>query len=164
MNDRTIFFSDSSFDPGSKSGVAGFLMVRESDVADSPRQAPSVQTSVILGTTCSRLEVESVLVVLHRIRELSLAGQAVIYTDCKTVVELPGRRIRLESGGYVGKSSGKILANADLYKIFFSLIDELSPVFIWIKGHRETRLNDNFDNLFSIVDKSTRKELRKIIG
>lgn len=164
MSDKSIFFSDSSFDPGSKSGVAGFIVVQDSDVAATQAQPPSVQTSIFHGTTCSRLEIESVLIVLHKIREMSLAGQAVVYTDCKTVVELPGRRTRLEFNGYIGKSSGKTLSNADLYKSFFILIDELSPVFIWIKGHRETRLKHSFDNLFSIVDKATRKELRNIIG
>lgn len=159
-----LFFTDSSFDPGSKSGVAGFMMVEETGLEAAVLAPPEIALTTFQNTSCTRLEIESVLIVLQKIEALKLSGRSEVYTDCKTIIELPGRRLKLEAGDYVGKASGKILNNADLYRVFFHLQDHLRPNFVWVKGHKAPDLRNSRDHLFAAVDRATRRTMREIIG
>ena len=85
-----------------------------------------------------------------------------IVSDCKTIEDLPSRRDRLEKCAYKSNRTGELLSNADLYKKYFLLYDEIKPEIIRVKGHSASRQHTIIQRLFSHVDKTTRAELRAL--
>ena len=161
---KYYIFSDASFDPRSRIGIAGIMLL--SDLDSLPEKLP-IQSKIIKDTTCTRLEMEAIiwsllavgdLIKQHGIADLEL------YTDCKTAVDLPRRRENLEAKQFRSNKTGELLSNADLYKKFFLLCDMLKPKVMWIKGHMPSKEQNHIDRLFSEVDKATRNELRRIIS
>jgi hypothetical protein len=54
--------------------------------------------------------------------------------------------------------------NHDLYREFFRVIDELDCEFVKVTGHQPTRKKDKIHRLFTLVDRASRKALRKYRG
>ncbi|MES2769898.1 MAG: RNase H family protein [Bdellovibrionota bacterium] len=87
------------------------------------------------------------------------SASVTLYTDCQTVAGLIGRRDKLEKTNFISQAKQTPLANADLYKEFYKIYDQLHPEIIWVKGHtssKDTKIKKNF----STVDKEVRKALR----
>jgi len=129
-----------------------------------------VHTKLFANMTNTRLELITVLWAFSHFKnnfhekkaDISYYPDIVIISDCKTISDLPSRRHRLEKGGYKSKRTGKLLTNADLYKKYFLLHDEIKPEIIWIKGHASSRHHNVIQSLFSHVDKTTRARLREL--
>ena len=57
-------------------------------------------------------------------------------------------------------SKGSQIKNHELYKDFYMKVDILDCEFIKVKGHKKTSVKNEIDEIFTIVDKATRKALR----
>ena len=106
-----------------------------------------------------RAEIRGVITALNAAPK---SASVTLYTDCQTVTELIGRRDKLEKTNFISQTKQTPLANADLYKEFYKIYDQLHPEIIWVKGHtssKDTKIKKNF----STVDKEVRKALRLAI-
>lgn len=78
---------------------------------------------------------------------------AILYTDCKNFVDLIGVR----------QYDAKLIhhRNYGFYKNLIELITHNRVQVVWVKGHskKELKVND-YDVIFSVVDKQTRKLTR----
>ena len=166
-----LIFCDSSFDPKSKRGVGGMLLLSCNELSSQIAiEDLRVRTRVFTAATSTRLEILTVLWAFSLFKKKFPAGRAnnphgsdiTIISDCKTISDLRSRRDRLQEAGFKSKKSGKRLSNADLYKKYFLFYDEIKPEIIWLKGHASSRYHDVIQSLFSHVDKTTRARLRGI--
>lgn len=80
--------------------------------------------------------------------------------DDLSIVGLQNRKEKLEANDYKS-STGKTINNYELYKLFFEKIEKLDIDFIKIKGHKKNSLKDELDTIFNLVDKASRRALRK---
>jgi len=171
INPDYVLLCDSSFDPKSKRGVGGRLLLSRSELSSQIVISDlKVQTKLFSNMTNTRLECTTVLWALRHFKNnfhqqkanTSYYPDLVIISDCKTILDLPLRRHRLEKGEYKSKRTGKLLSNADLYKKYFLLYDEIRPEIVWLKGHSASRHHNVIQSLFSHVDKTTRAGLREL--
>jgi ribonuclease HI len=111
------------------------------------------------NTSSVRLELETLLWAVKEIGQS--ADNIFVYTDSQNIMTLPGRRRGLEKNNYhSGKS--RPLKNADLYIEFFRMLEKVNPVFIKVQGHMASDKKDNIDKLFTLVDRESRRALRKL--
>ena len=157
---KLAIFTDASFDPASKCGVVGAVIIDENVVATDIR--PVVETKVFRNTTNTRLELQAILWALKKIRNHNRNIPVTLYTDCKTAVDLPKRRTKLESRKFK-TVKGLDLNNGDMYIRFFSLFDEIMLKIIWVKGHKPSPTQNAHEKILSLVDKTTRRSLREMI-
>lgn len=88
-----------------------------------------------------------------------------IYTDCQSLCDLLTRRKeKLEQSNFMTRS-GKVHANAELYKELFVMTNKFHINISKIKGHtsKSQRLTLP-EKIFAIIDKLSRKELRAMVG
>lgn len=156
---KHTIYSDISFSPQTKSGVAGFIHVKN-EKSTSSINSSNVHIKHFQNTTCTRLEIEGLIWAIQTTKDLESNSEITIYTDCKTITNLPKRRVRLEKENFKSKSTGLLLSNRDLYIKFFSLFDSLQINLIWTKGHKPQKEKNEAERLFSIVDKTTRRVMR----
>ena len=83
-----------------------------------------------------------------------------LYTDCQNIIDLPGRRERLEQNNYFS-SKNKRLNNYELYQGFFRLTSRINYTLVKVVGHRVSSNKDAIDRLFTLVDKASRRALRE---
>lgn len=146
------------------------LLSRNELSSQIPIKDLRVITGLFANVTSTRLELITVLWALNifiksfpeRRANIPYYSDIRIITDCKTISDLPSRRDQLQKAGFKSKRSGKPLSNADLYKKYFLLHDEIKPEIIWLKGHSSSRYHDVVQSLFSHVDKTTRASLREL--
>jgi ribonuclease HI len=159
ISSQYLIFSDVSFDPGSKSGLAGVTSFVHHPNALFPEN-PIIRTKAFDRTNCSRLELQSIIWALSDLQPMELKMPIALFTDSQTACDLPARRPRLEAANFRNKGSGNPLSNGDLYREIFLLMDDLNVTFNWIKGHKPRSQHDDSDRIFSMVDRLTRKKLR----
>jgi len=155
-------FSDISFDPQSRCGVAGILVLEDSKLSAFD-DSLSVHLTYYQNIACTQLEISSVIAAMKVVNKEHL-GKVSIYTDCKSAIDLPGRRAKLEAAGFITKAKGEEHAHAGLYREFFKLLDQTVPDFNWIKGHKPEADRSVIDSYFSLVDKACRTALRRYIA
>ncbi len=146
-------YADASYSPSYKKAVAGYLIIG----ADFDSV---VETKVLDEVTNIRAELVGVLWALESI---SSEYAIHLYTDCKAVYDLPGRRRKLEAGGFVSLRTGRPLANGELYRRFLQVYDERQPEISWVAGHKPSHERNDEDAHFRLVDKTVRKVLRQQI-
>jgi ribonuclease HI len=147
---KVDIYTDASFSKALGLGIIGYLMF-----------APE-KTFTILKIKESnniRAEIKGVIAALSAAPKLS---QVTLYTDCQTVTGLLDRREKLEKTNFISQTKLAPLANADLYKEFYKIYDQVQPKIIWIKGHIANKDSDIKKN-FSFVDKEVRRSLREAI-
>ena len=160
---KYFIFSDASFDPRSRIGIAGVWIL--ADLLQASQNENSIQTKIFYETNCTRLELESILWSFDLVREAGrLEIEVEIFTDCKTAVDLPARRARLESRNFLSQKTQLPLNNADLYQEFFKTYDTFAPKLHWIKGHKPLQNQNEIERIFSAVDKETRRQLRELLS
>ena len=86
----------------------------------------------------------------------------VIYTDCQNIIGLKERRKKFEKNNYM-TSKAVLIKNHELYKDFYKRLDILDCELIKVKGHKKTTIKNKIDEIFTLVDRATRKALRKTI-
>ncbi len=151
-------FTDGSYDPVTKMGCGAYIAVSDTDV--SPELlCGQAKLRGFENTTSVRLELETLLWAFNEIGQIT--GRIIVYTDSQNITTLPERRKRLEKNNY-HSGKGRLLNNADLYMEFFRLTERLNPVFVKVQGHMTFKKRDDIDKLFSIVDRETRRALRKL--
>ncbi len=159
-------YSDASFDKKSNTAVLGYVIVESEE---SHLKIPIKPSDIVLikeqEDNNIRAEFKAAILGLDIVyKELKKTNQlnelVTLYTDCQTISSLSDRRIKLEKNNFIASSSGKILNNADLYKEFYNIYDQLNLEIIWLKGH-DKKSNMNFiKSNFAVLDKSVRSKLR----
>jgi ribonuclease HI len=155
--DTFYLFTDGSVNTTTKIGYGAYLVV--SDLTTSIEIAKSrIKLNRFEDTSSSKLEIQTLLWALG-IVEVS-NKKLIIFTDSQNIIELPGRREKLEHNNYMTKT-GNLLANHELYKSLFKLIDRHDYKLEKVKGHQKTANRNEIERLFTLVDRASRKALRE---
>lgn len=107
-----------------------------------------------------RAELYSIIYTLQNL-ENNIDQVITIYTDCHAISSLLCRKEKLQRNKYLSSRTGKLLSNADLYSIFFSLCEVFQPNIVRVKGHTRKHERDFIDTNFSHLDQLVRKLLRR---
>ncbi|WP_321371202.1 RNase H family protein [uncultured Desulfuromusa sp.] len=158
--------TDGSVDTQTKIGYGAYLAIFTTDFSLSEL---NLETSVsklknqvklkrFEQTSSTTLELQTLLWALG---EIQTSGRQVkVYTDSQNIIALPGRRSRLEQNNY-RSNKNILLKNSALYRQFYQLSEHFDCQFIKIPGHQPTAQKDIIAKLFGLVDKASRKALRK---
>lgn len=149
-------FTDGSAHPQTKIGFGAYLLVNETDLTSTPPRQP-VQLRRFEQTSSTKLELQTLLWALANLPEST--GKIIVYTDCQNILRLPARRKKLEESDYRSKSK-QPFNHAELYQAFFKALDSTSFQIIKVKGHQTSRAKNQIEQLFSLVDKASRRALR----
>ncbi len=153
---QPILFTDGSVNPLSNIGYGAYLLTSINDFED-PQLATRIRLKRFANTSSSKLELQTLLWAL---RDIEPKGPTLnIYTDSQGILSLLRRRKRLEENDY-RSSKGNPIANRDLYREFYNVIDRIDCVFTKIDGHLKSDRKNEIDRAFSLVDKAARKALR----
>ncbi len=167
-----MLFTDGSAHPTSRIGYGAFLAIPDLNM-DFQALKNRVQLKRFEETSSTRLEIETLIWALRAraTRSIISGGNnerserftepltVTLYTDSQNIIGLPDRRERMEKHGYRSKA-GVQLNHSDLYQEFFSLIDPLDCTFVKVKGHRRSHQKSPIDQLFTLVDRASRRALR----
>ncbi len=157
-------FSDCSFAPQKRIGVAAYLII----APPYPSDLPPFQYQVFTDTTNSKLELQAICLALEEV-EKGWLGQAKdqplnirIFTDSKTAVDLPHRRQKLEANNFCSKKTGRPLTQASEYQSILAYLDRFTIEFCWLKGHRPLATQRSVqERIFASLDRFARKKLRQ---
>lgn len=153
---QILLLTDGSVDTISKTGYGAYLII--DDILDYNKAVhQNVITKRFENTSSSKLELQTLLWALTEI--VIDFDHLIICTDSQNIINLPGRRARLEKNQYLS-AKNKLLANHKLYMQFYQLMDKMKFQLIKIKGHQPSSLKNETDQLFSLVDKAARKALK----
>jgi ribonuclease HI len=156
--DTLHIFTDGSYNPATKTGCGAYIAV--SDTGVSPELLREhVRVRVFENSSSVRLELETLLWAFKEVGQRE--GGIIVYTDSQNIIKLPDRRKRLEENNYQSGKS-RPLKNADLYIEFYRMLEKFNPVFIKVQGHMTSKKKDNIDKLFALVDRESRRALRKL--
>ena len=155
---KIYLFTDGSVHPQSEVGFGGYILLDELELTS--KLGEKIQTKQFNNTSSTKLELETLLWALNDISPQK--HKIVVYTDCQNIIGLKGRRDRFEKNNYM-TSKGRQIKNHELYKDFFERLDILDCVFIKVKGHKKASVKNEIDEIFTLVDRATRKALRETI-
>ena len=151
-----MLFTDGSVHPSSGTGYGAYLVVAD-PAADPEALKASVQLKRFEQTSSTQLELQTLIWALREIQPQP--HTVTVYTDSQNSIGLPGRRERLEQNNYCSRQNIRH-QYAELYKTFFSLIDQFDCTLVKVKGHRVSRQKSQIDRLFTLVDRASRQALR----
>jgi len=150
-------FIDGSVNPKSNVGYGAYLAVlREMPYSESFKA--DVKVKKFEHTSSAKLELQALIWALTSIQKP--VGTIIVYTDSQTIIGLKARRKQLEINDYLSKKN-KPIKNSALYKEFFYLSEQLDCEFKKVKGHKPSRLKNEAERFFTLVDKASRRALRK---
>ena len=154
--DEMKLFADGSVNTHSNIGYGAYLAVLECDLSlDSLRTRVKVRR--FEHTSSTKLELQTLLWALSDIH--ASARKVIVYTDSQSIMGLPGRRDRLEQNDYRSKKNTR-LNHYKLYQEFYTMIDLLDCELVKVRGHQVSHQKDDIDELFTLVDRASRKALR----
>ena len=155
--DKLILFTDGSVNTKTKTGYGAYLAVPE--IGPSPESLrEQVRIKRFENTSSTRLELETLLWALKEAGKS--AKRIIVHTDSQNIMKLEGRREKLEKTNYKSKKN-KLLNNYELYIEFYRTIDKLDCEFVKVRGHLGSHKKDDIDRLFTLVDRESRRVLRK---
>ena len=158
MNDY-LLFSDGSVDNELKMGFGAYLLVQNEEYS-----LEALKEQVIMkqfeNTSSTKLELQTLIWALKEVNDKNIT--ITIYTDSQNITALPGRREYFEKNNYLTRRNKKI-NNAELYKEFYKLTDQLDCKLVKVNGHKPKDEKDEMDKIFALVDRATRKALRKYV-
>lgn len=165
---RYFIYTDASFSHREALAVSGFLVFGGEEAHEkSLISGIGIRTQVFAEANNIRAEIIGAIHALKVFNtEIKKEKQPPenfevhLYSDCQTLTKLLERREKLTLTDFISGRKKTLLANADLYKEFFSVFDEIKPVLHWVKGHSEKQNQSLFQKHFQLVDKRVRKELR----
>jgi ribonuclease HI len=156
MNDLMLF-SDGSVDTHSKIGYGAYLAVSKRELSlDALRSRVKVRR--FEHTSSTKLELQTLLWALSDIQ--TLGSKVIVYTDSQNIMGLQERRDRFEQNDYCSKKNKRLL-NYELYREFYRMTDQLDCEFVKVRGHQVSNQKDEFDRLFTLVDRASRSALRR---
>ena len=156
---QIYLFTDGSVNPQSGIGFGAYLFLDKLDFFRAEVEK-KINIKKFDNTSSTKLELETLLWALSDVNLKNF--KIVIYTDCQNIIGLKKRRERFEKNNYM-TSKGKLIKNHELYKDFFKRLDILDCEFIKVKGHKKASIKNEIDEIFTLVDRATRKALRQII-
>ncbi len=155
MNELMLF-TDGSVNTHSKIGYGAYLAVSERGLSvDSLRRRVKVRR--FEHTSSTKLELQTLLWALGDIQ--ALGNRVIVYTDSQNIMGLQERRDRLEQNNYRSKKN-KRLENYALYQEFYRMTDQLDCEFVKVRGHQVSNQKDDFERVFTLVDRASRNALR----
>lgn len=149
-------FTDGSVDTKLKIGYGAFLLIEEENLVISELKE-MVQVKRFENTSSTRLELQTLLWALGELPNKS--SPITIFTDSQNIIGLLGRRTRLEKNDFKNKQN-KLLNNHDLYRSFYQLADSIPFELVKVAGHLPKSQKDKIAQLFTLVDKASRRALR----
>jgi len=152
-----LLFTDGSVNTKTKTGMGAYLAVDDPEISTETLKN-QVKTRQFENTSSTRLELETLLWALDEIS--SSATKISVYTDSQNITGLLRRRERLEKNDFRSKND-RLMNNHDLYREFYRKVDQLNCEFVKVAGHQPTRQKDKIHRLFTLVDRASRKALRK---
>ena len=147
-------FVDGSVNPKDKIGFGAYIFCNNLESCENS----TIFTKKFFDTSSTKLELESLLWAL---KEIEPKEKLLVYTDCQNIFSLLNREEKLKNNNYF-TSTNKKIKNHLLYEEFFKLNEIYDLDFIKVKGHKKKALKDDIDNIFSMIDKKARQELRNI--
>jgi len=155
--DKLYLFTDGSVNTKSKTGYGAYLAVVDKGASlDVLKKQTKVRR--FENTSSTRLELETIVWALNEVG--GSVDKIIVYTDSQNIMSLKERRGKLEKNNYQS-SKKRPLNNADLYIQFYKMTDKNNCEFIKVKGHLASHKKDTIDTLFTLVDRESRKALRK---
>jgi len=158
LNDKLLLFTDGSVNTQRKVGCGAHLLVNAENESDLSL-GDWVKTKQFANTSSTKLELQTLLWALGKIRETS--RKVIVYTDSQNIVGLASRRTTLEQNDY-HSANNRVLNHHELYRTFFEITDLLDCDFVKVEGHMPGRDKGYYDQLFSLVDRAARKALRNL--
>jgi ribonuclease HI len=176
-----FLFSDCSFDPASKKCVGACVYFDHSLIAEKLSVAEAISSLIktfsVDCTSCAQGELLSMIFALNHFEKnsskfLNGTSQKVkpilsLFTDSKTLAELPKRRAKLEANAFRSLRTKALLSNAHQYQDIYTIIDRLElnyQVSIhWVKGHTQAGHRSFNEEVLAVVDKAARNALREIM-
>lgn len=152
-----FIFTDGSCHPVSKIGYGASLYLAALPASDVSLQH-QIKVRRFEATSSAQLELQTLLWALQGIAVPKLT----VFTDSQLIVGLPARRAALEQQDFCNKK-GNPLRHAELYRAFYTQIDQQNCTFVRLKGHVKSKAQSNLDKIFRQVDKAARHALRKEI-
>jgi ribonuclease HI len=154
---QIYLFTDGSVNPQSGIGFGAYLLLDNLEFSLIELEK-RIKVKKFNNTSSTKLELETLLWAFN---DMNLKNyKIVVYTDCQNIIGLRDRRVKLEKNNYM-TGKGKQIKNHELYKEFFKSLDVLDCEFIKVKGHQKTSVKNRVDEIFTLVDRATRKALRK---
>lgn len=141
-------------------GIGGYLFLQNVDRSVDCSLLENIRLKRFEGATSSELELRTLLWALDERKRA--ARKAMVFTDSRNIVGLPGRRERLEKANFQN-GSGERWKLGELYQQFFQLLDDYAFDVFKVKGHTRKSERSEIERLFSFLDRSVRKELRRQI-
>jgi len=156
MNELMLF-TDGSMNPQSNIGYGAYLAVSEFGLSmDSLKKLVKVRR--FDETSSTKLELQTLIWGLNDIQALD--RKLILYTDSQNIIGLHRRRDRFEKNDYRSKSNIRI-RNYKLYQEYYKITDQLDCELFKVRGHQVSIQKDYVDRLFTIVDRASRKALRR---
>ncbi|MBI9069856.1 MAG: hypothetical protein JEZ09_21365 [Salinivirgaceae bacterium] len=149
-------FIDASVNSKTKEGFGAYLFITDL-VFRKKKLNNDININQFENTTSTKLEIQNLIGALKHVP--TTAQKINIYTDSQNIITLPQRREKLELNNYYSKNN-KLLSNHDLYKEFFILSDLFKIELIKVKGHKPKSKKNTIDEIFTLVDKASRKSSR----
>jgi len=154
---KLILFTDGSVNTQSNIGYGAYLVVSERGLSlDSLKT--HVEVRRFEHTSSTKLELQTLIWALGDIQ--ALGSKVIVYTDSQNIMGLQERRDRLEQNDFRSKKN-KHLKNYELYQEFYRMTDQLDCELVKVRGHQVSNQKDDFDRLFTLVDRASRKALRE---
>lgn len=156
LADTVSLFTDGSVNTAKKVGVGGYLICSE---INYNLQESDVVLKTFQNTSSTKLELQTFLWAIQEIN--SDDKQITAFSDSQNLITLFDRKEKLIKNNFKS-SSGKLLNNADLYQEFYNITKGLNIEFVKLKGHSKMEFKSDFDKVFKLVDKATRRALRSL--
>ena len=154
---NTVYlFTDGSVNTTTKIGVGGYLIC--SEISNNLLES-DVVLKTLQNTSSTKLELQTFL---WAIRQVNHERKNVIaFSDSQNLISLIDRKEKLIKNNFKS-STWKLLNNAELYQEFYNITKGLNIEFVKLKGHSKMEFKSDFDKVFKLVDKATRRALRSL--
>lgn len=151
-----LLFTDGSVNTQTDIGYGAYLPVKDPSL---PLEAHRSNLNVkrFEPTSSTKLELQTLLWALSEFDGKEF--KVLVHTDSQNIMGLLRRRERLEKNDFRSKA-GRRLNNHELYQAFYRMIDNLNCEFVKVEGHKASKDKDPIDQLFTLVDRASRKALR----
>ena len=155
--DKLFVFIDGSVNPSVNVGYGAYLAIFEHKLSHDSLKS-KVKLKRFEETSSTKLELQTLLWALGQINGKS--EKIVVFTDSQNIIRLPERRDVLVQNDY-RSSKNVLLNNHELYREFYQIMDHLDCEFVKVQGHQPSSQKDEFDQLFVLVDRASRKALKE---
>ncbi len=162
---KLFIFCDASVNQKIGIGFGAFLILNEEDIAEFPQKSVKhkVQNVKFKSTSSTTLEIQTLLYILDKIDITKNNVSVLIYTDSQNICNLLNRRKRLEENKFISKSKNTEIKNTDLYRQFYQFFDQINFEIIKLKGHQKKEEKGKYHQIFTIVDRESRRVLRDFV-